>query len=151
VLHHIRKNIIACIALFVALGGTGYAAFSLPSGSVGARQLKNYSITPVKFDPQYITGNVRAWAEVAANGHLIAGRGKPTVTAAHGPLTGRYLVRWKVVSLAACLPIAGIDGTSLQNGFVHPELQARFKQVLVVVENTQGQAAALPFYVALIC
>ena len=37
---HARRNAIAYLALFVALGGTSYAAFSLPAGSVGARQLQ---------------------------------------------------------------------------------------------------------------
>jgi hypothetical protein len=33
-------NLIATLALFVALGGTGYAAFSLPRDSVGAREIR---------------------------------------------------------------------------------------------------------------
>ena len=33
-------HVIALIALFVALGGTGYAAVKLPKNSVGARQIK---------------------------------------------------------------------------------------------------------------
>jgi hypothetical protein len=150
-LHHIRQNLIAYVALFIALGGTSYAAFSLPAGSVGARQLKNHSITAVKFDPRYIAGSVRVWAEVAANGHLIAGRGKPTVIAGHGSITGRYLVRWKVSSLARCLAIGGIDGSSVQNGFVQPVLEASLKRVLVVVHNAVAQDTALPFYVAVLC
>jgi hypothetical protein len=36
----IRKNLIAYLALFVALGGTSYAAVSLPGNSVGTRQLR---------------------------------------------------------------------------------------------------------------
>ena len=40
-LRHIRNNLVAYIALFVALSGTSYAAFSLPAGSVGTRELKN--------------------------------------------------------------------------------------------------------------
>lgn len=41
-------NIVATIALFVALGGTSYAAFSLPAGSVGTKQLKNGAVTKAK-------------------------------------------------------------------------------------------------------
>jgi hypothetical protein len=37
-------NVIACIALAVALSGTSYAAFVLPANSVGTKQLKNRSI-----------------------------------------------------------------------------------------------------------
>jgi hypothetical protein len=40
ILTHARSNLIALIALFVALGGTSYAAINLPAGSVGARQYR---------------------------------------------------------------------------------------------------------------
>ena len=33
ILNHVRDNLVAYIALFVALGGTSYAAFSLPPGA----------------------------------------------------------------------------------------------------------------------
>ena len=64
----IRHNAIALLALFVALGGTSYAALALPAGSVGARQLRNHSITPIKLDPGSIGGYVRFWARVSAGG-----------------------------------------------------------------------------------
>ena len=35
-----RHNVVAYLALFVALGGTSYAAIRLPANSVGARQIK---------------------------------------------------------------------------------------------------------------
>jgi hypothetical protein len=38
----------ATLALFVALGGAGYAATQLPSNSVGTRQIKKGAVTPVK-------------------------------------------------------------------------------------------------------
>jgi len=41
-------NVIASIALFVALGGTGYAAIKLPKNSVGAKQLKKNAVTTSK-------------------------------------------------------------------------------------------------------
>ena len=53
-LHLIRHNVIALIALFVALGGTSYAALNLPAGSVGTRQLKNRSVTAPKLDPSSV-------------------------------------------------------------------------------------------------
>jgi hypothetical protein len=40
--------IIAVVALFVALGGTGYAAIRLPKASVGAKQLKKNAVTSKK-------------------------------------------------------------------------------------------------------
>ena len=61
-LQHIRSNAVAYVALFVALGGTSYAALKLPANSVGNRQIKNHSITPNKLDPSKIGAVVRYWA-----------------------------------------------------------------------------------------
>jgi len=44
---HIRANAVGYAALFVALGGTSYAA-TLPRNSVGGRQLKNNAVTSGK-------------------------------------------------------------------------------------------------------
>ena len=47
-LSFLSHNMIALIALFVALGGTAYAATALPAGSVGTKQLKNAAVTSSK-------------------------------------------------------------------------------------------------------
>jgi hypothetical protein len=41
-------NVVSMAALFVALGGTGYAAIVLPANSVGTPQLKKDSVTAAK-------------------------------------------------------------------------------------------------------
>ena len=41
-------TVIASVALFVALGGTTYAAITLPANSVGTLQLKKYAVTKEK-------------------------------------------------------------------------------------------------------
>jgi hypothetical protein len=48
--HLTFANVIACVALFVALGGAGYAATRLPRNSVGTRQLKKGAVTPAKLN-----------------------------------------------------------------------------------------------------
>ena len=48
--------IVALIALMVSLGGTGYAAFTLPRNSVGTKQLKNGAVTPAKVKRHSLTG-----------------------------------------------------------------------------------------------
>ena len=48
-------TLIAVVALFVALGGTGYAAFSLPKNSVGSKQLKNNAVTTSKIKNGAVT------------------------------------------------------------------------------------------------
>jgi hypothetical protein len=50
-------TLIASAALFVALGGTGYAAFSLPKNSVGGKQLKNNAVTTNKIKNGAVTGS----------------------------------------------------------------------------------------------
>jgi hypothetical protein len=42
--------VISLIALFVALGGTTYAATSLPKNSVGTNQIQNKAVTPAKIN-----------------------------------------------------------------------------------------------------
>ena len=67
VVQHIRSNIVAYLALFVALGGTSYAAIKLPANSVGTRQIKNHAITPIKLDPSKTGAVVRFWAVLDAS------------------------------------------------------------------------------------
>ena len=76
----IRHNAIALLALFVALGGTSYAALSLPAGSVGTSQLRNGAVTSRKLakgavtaaslDPKSIAGHIADWAQIRADGHV---------------------------------------------------------------------------------
>jgi hypothetical protein len=40
--------VVACLALLISLGGTGYAALKLPRNSVGTAQLKKNAVTSVK-------------------------------------------------------------------------------------------------------
>jgi hypothetical protein len=70
----LRHNAIALLALFVALGGTSYAAFTLPRNSVGARQIRNQAITPGKLNGHAIGAFVLFWAQIDAHGSVIASR-----------------------------------------------------------------------------
>ena len=66
---HVRRNAVAYVALFVALGGTSYAAIKLPANSVGHSQLrndavtskevKNHSLLKVDFKPGQIHNGAR--------------------------------------------------------------------------------------------
>ena len=106
VLEHIRRNVVGYIALFVALGGTGYAAATIPQGSVGSRQIKNHAIDPIKLNPRFINGNVRAWAVVSSSGRVVAGGGQPE---GGPPVTpGVYEISWGQAEIELGL-IATID------------------------------------------
>jgi hypothetical protein len=48
-------TVVAYIALFIALGGTTYAATSLPTGSVGTKQLKDGAVTNAKLHKHSVT------------------------------------------------------------------------------------------------
>lgn len=52
----LRGNTIALLALFIALGGTTYAATALPKNSVGTTQLKKNAVTAVKIKNGNVTG-----------------------------------------------------------------------------------------------
>ena len=48
---HLRPSpamVVACAALFVSLGGVGYAAIVLPANSVGTKQLKRNAVNSAK-------------------------------------------------------------------------------------------------------
>lgn len=49
-------NLISSVALFLALGGVGYAATQLPKNSVGTPQIKKNAVTAVKIKNGSVTG-----------------------------------------------------------------------------------------------
>jgi hypothetical protein len=53
-LAYVRQHHVALLALFVALGGTSYAAVKLPKNSVGTKQIKSKAVTPKKVSPATI-------------------------------------------------------------------------------------------------
>jgi len=56
-------NVTSCIALFVALGGTSYAAIALPRNSVGSWQIRTHAVEKSEID----RGAVGRW-EILPNG-----------------------------------------------------------------------------------
>ncbi len=71
--------VVSSIALVVALGGTSYAAFTLPRNSVGTRQLRNNAVTAAKLH------------NGAVNGRSIARGAVGTDKIANGAVTGAKL------------------------------------------------------------
>ena len=108
IVHYLRQHSIAAVALIfsiLALAGSSYAAVTI-SGS----QITNHSIAPVKLDPRFISGNVRAWAIVGPGGHVIASAGKPRVTPQISD-PGGYGIRWGV-AVGRCDTVVTVDFTS---------------------------------------
>jgi hypothetical protein len=50
------SNVVATMALFLAIGGVGYAAARLPRNSVGTRQIKKGAVTGLKVKKHTLTG-----------------------------------------------------------------------------------------------
>jgi hypothetical protein len=156
-LKHVRSNIVAYIALFVALGGTSYAAINLPAGSVGSKQLQNRVIASVKFNPRFINGTIRAWAVVAPDGKVQESAGKPTVVVGTG-VQGLYVIKWKNVAAPTrrgCFAAAGLTDQA-QAGSAQASLGFSVKgpKVWAVDVNTygaQGQRLEQDFYATVIC
>ena len=72
-------TLVAMVALFVALGGSAYAALNLPKDSVSAKQLKNGSVTGAKLrDGAVTSAKVKDHSLLARDfglGQIPAGRG----------------------------------------------------------------------------
>ena len=67
VLAYLRHHALAALALvcsLLSLAGASYAAFSLPAGSVGTRELKNGAVTAAKLNPTSVAASIRAWANL---------------------------------------------------------------------------------------
>jgi hypothetical protein len=107
VLRHLRGQYLGAIALFVALGGTSYAALELPAGSVGNRQIKNHAITPIKFDKSTIAGFVRAYAQINAQGQITQSRPSASVAVWRtGSFQPGGLIKWSQGMPVSCFALA---------------------------------------------
>jgi hypothetical protein len=96
------------IALFVALGGTSYAATQLPADSVGTQQIRPGSVTQPKLSPalQKLLGKASPKAEAAWRDPTIAS----AISAA-----GETIVDQKVITVPADAPWVD-TGLSLASG-----------------------------------
>jgi hypothetical protein len=154
-LAHARANVVGYLALFVALGGTGYA---LSANSVGERQLRNHAVNPIKLNRRNIGGYVRAWATIDAAGHVVAASGRPRVEMVPFVPPGHYIILWNTKPNTKCVALAGIDGREITSsgpvpGYAIPETGASHagEETTVATYSAQAQPAALPFDVALVC
>ncbi len=149
-LHHARQNAVAYLALFVALGGTGYAAVNLPTNSVGARQIKNHSITPVKLDPRSIGASVRYWADIEATGRVIASKPR-AMTSGWGAGAGNITWGHRIPSDCYALATADVVGTpgGFQGGSVSTLVDG--SRVSVLTFNPDGAPNAKHVHLAVLC
>lgn len=145
-LTHIRHNLVAYVALFVALGGSSYAAFNLP----------NHSITPVNLNPRYLGGYVRAWASVSANGRVTASGGGVRVLVDNNVAPGHYIIDWSPRPTSSCTGLGSVDftGGAPVPGYLiagAASSKGRGEQSAIQTYNAQGQPAKLAYDVELVC
>jgi hypothetical protein len=84
--------VISLVALFVALGGTSYAATRLPKNSVGAKQLKKDAVTAPKIKNGAVTAAKLNTAGLTVPNaiHANSAGGAPPTGPAGGALAGAY-------------------------------------------------------------
>ena len=151
IVSHLRGNAVAYLALFVALGGTSFAAANLPTNSVGTRQLRNHSITPIKLDPSKIGASVRAWAVIQDGTKVVAARPRARIVdwdqnSAVGD------VSWGKAISRSCFPL-----TSGGGAFVQAVIRGPFRGLAAVVHygtfGSSGQplAGSSTTFVAVLC
>jgi hypothetical protein len=82
--------VVACIALAVALGGTSYAAITLPRNSVGTKQLRNNVVSASKLQKNAVVANKLSARSVGPQ--KLQNNAVTTRTVKDGQLTGAKIV-----------------------------------------------------------
>ena len=152
-IRHIRVNAIAYCALFVALGGTSYAAVSIPRNSVGSNQLRNGSVTEKKLNRNSIPGYVAFWAKIYSSGRVLASSA-PAKTSGWTGLGGNISFRGELPN--NCFPVAAIGAPAISNGYVSTVTSSSDSGSTGISLNLggnvlNGQRQALSVNVAEIC
>ena len=145
--------VVACIALTVALGGTSYAAITLPRNSVGTLQLRKDSVTAVKLatksvGPRKLQNNAVGDPNVKANAltgakinEATLGEVPSAAKAGDSTTVAGYTVRRFVTTVAP----GGAEATVLNlNGLV-VSLTCPGGAVSLRANNNAGEAAQLRF------
>ncbi len=96
---------VATLALFVALGGTSYAALALPNNSVGTKQLKNNAVTSAKVKDHSLKAAdmARGQGNVAYAAYrntisppVLTANATNVIMTLHIPVAGKYVIFSKV-------------------------------------------------------
>jgi hypothetical protein len=177
--HATYANVMATVAVFIAIGGTSYAAIALPRNSVGSKELKPRSVGSSELRSSAIGSRALKDRSIAfkdlagATTRALAGvpgppgpPGAPAVAlraavAANGSIvagnaTGGgagsgYLIGFGR-SLQGCVPVATLarnDSTDITSGRVVVAVQG--DQVRVETYDASGTPTQLPFNVIVAC
>jgi hypothetical protein len=126
---------VSLVALFLALGGTSYAAFRLPKNSVGTRQLKNGAVTRKKLAPKLI---VRRAKVAALAGHANSADNATTATSAASAINAGHATTADSAANAAHATTA--NNADTVGGFVPNELGPVYgTQFSTTLSDTDGE------------
>ena len=159
---HLRHNVVGYLALFVALGGTSYAAVNLRAGSVGTRQLRNGAVTNRKLargsvgaadlDRRSIAGYVRAYVQINGQGQILSSRPAAKILVWRtDPNNGPGgLIQWSRPMPASCFALATTNTQDGAVSYASAQLAsggAKHNAQSTVLLSAAGQ----PVNVAIIC
>jgi hypothetical protein len=139
--------VVACLALAVALGGTSYAAVTLPRNSVGTNQLRQESVTATKLatksvGPRKLQNNAVGDANVKANALTGAKINETTLAQVPSAATvAGNTVRRFVITVAP----GGAEVTVLNLNGIVITLTCPGGSVALRANNNSGEAAQLRF------
>src|SRR5439155_10908263 len=168
-------NVTATIALFIALGGTSYAALRLPRNSVGSAQIragavrssevKDRSLALRDLSPQArsaLRGSAgpmgpqgpagapatRYFAVMNANGTLARGN---ATSGGSGGSTGNYVIGFpeRVSACAYSATLGSADGSAVPAG--HATVREADGRVAVQTFDSGGNPTDLPFHLVVAC
>lgn len=168
-------NVMASLALFIALGGTSYAVTSLPRNSVSTKQIKAHAVTLSKISegaknalrgqtgargPVGPTGPAGAagsgpssalWAVVSQGG--ILSRGAHAVDARYVSGIGKYRVMFDrdVSGCGYNATLGGSTGSGPEVTTLGEISVARRDGVPDTIEVQTAPSSQMPFYVAVYC
>jgi hypothetical protein len=158
----IRRQSLGAIALFVALGGSGYAAINLPAGSVGSKQLRSGAVTNKKLakgsvgaadlDRKSIAGYVRAYVQINGQGQILSSRPAAKILVWRtDPQNGPGgLIQWSQPIPATCFALATTNTQAGAVSYASAQLAsggAKHNAQSTVLLSAAGQ----PVNVAIIC
>lgn len=156
-LEFLKHNAIALAALFVALGGTSYAAIAIPRNSVGSRQLRDGvvtsrkihsgAITPGKLAGRSFGGRILYLAEIENNGDVATSDPAGIKTQAWNMGTGGEVVFPRAIP-KRCFPLAGAASPMSPTTGGAPSVGTGINNSRTVVVNVD---APIPITLTIVC
>jgi hypothetical protein len=147
-LAHARNNAVAYLALFVALGGTSYAALTI-SGS----QIRNRSIDAIKLNPTTISASIRAWVIVYGDSTSATAGPSSARVRVHAIGTGE-VITWPHRRFArSCMPMATPLGSPTTGGYgsVSTQFDASHGTLTLFGFGPDKVGRPQPAYVMIVC